>query len=75
MDWPCRSIVCLDAHLPRHGGEGSGPWTFHRAETLTALRTGEGGGGVGNFQKFLAFPRFLFPLSSAETGFFVKGCL
>ena len=48
MDWPCRSLVSLDAHLPRPGGRGEELELSTGQETLTALRAGEGGGeGVG----------------------------
>ena len=64
MDWPCGILACLDAHLPRPGGRGKDLGLPTGQETLTALRTGEGGGegerkwegigrwgGSGNFYK------------------------
>ena len=48
MYWPFGILVCLDAHLPRPGGKGEELELPTGQETLTALRTGEGGGeGVG----------------------------
>ena len=50
MYWLFGILVCLNAHLPRLGGIGEDlelP-TGQFKETLTGLRTGEGGGeGVG----------------------------
>ena len=48
MYWLFGILVCLDAHLPRPGGRGEELELPTGQETLTALRTGEGGGeGVG----------------------------
>ena len=48
MYWLFGILVCLDAHLPRPGGRGEKLELPTGQETLTALRTGEGGGeGVG----------------------------
>ena len=48
MNWLFGSLVYLDAHLPRPGWSGEDLGVPTRQETLTALRTGEGGGeGVG----------------------------
>ena len=48
MYWLFGILVCLDAHLPRPGGSGEELELPTGQETLTALRTGEGGGeGVG----------------------------
>ena len=48
MYWLFGILVCLDAHLPRPGGLGEELELPTGQETLTALRTGEGGGeGVG----------------------------
>ena len=51
MYWLFGILVCLDAHLPRSGGSGEELELPTGQETLTALRTGEGGGegvrGVG----------------------------
>ena len=38
------TLVCLDAHFPRPGGRGEELELTTGQETLTALRTGEGGG-------------------------------
>ena len=46
MDWLFGILVCLDAHLPRPGGRGKELELPTGQETLTALRTGEGGEGV-----------------------------
>ena len=66
MYWLFGILVCLDAHLPRPGGRGEELELPTGQETLTALRTGEGGGegrewgewegierrgGSGNFYK------------------------
>ena len=45
MDWLCGSLVCLDAHLPRPGWRGEYLGLSTGQGTLTAFRTGEGGGG------------------------------
>ena len=43
--------VCLDTHLPGPGGRGKELELPTGQETLTALRTGEGGGeGVGEWE-------------------------
>ena len=48
MYWLFGILVCLDAHLPRPGGRGEELELPTSQETLTALRTGEGGGeGLG----------------------------
>ena len=48
MYWIFGILVCFDAHLPRSGGLGEELELPTGQETLTALRTGEGGGeGVG----------------------------
>ena len=48
MYWFFGILVYLDAHLPRPGGKGEELELPTGQETLTALRTGEGGGeGVG----------------------------
>ena len=48
MYWLFGILVCLDSHLPRPGGRGEDLELPTGQETLTALRTGEGGGeGVG----------------------------
>ena len=48
MYWLFGILVCLDAHLPRSGGSREELELPTEQETLTALRTGEGGGeGVG----------------------------
>ena len=47
MYWPFGFLVCLDAHLPRPGWRGEDLELPTGQETLTALRTGEGGEGVG----------------------------
>ena len=48
MYWLFGILVCLDDHLPRPGGSGKELELPTGQETLTALRTGEGGGeGVG----------------------------
>ena len=44
MYWLFGILVCLDAHLPRPGGRGEELELPTGQETLTALRTGEGGG-------------------------------
>ena len=45
MYWLFGILVCLDAHLPRPGGTGEElELPTGQEETLTALRTGEGGG-------------------------------
>ena len=44
MYWLLGILVCLDAHLPRPGGRGEELELPTGQETLTALRTGEGGG-------------------------------
>ena len=44
MYWLFGILVCLDAHLPRPGGSGEELELPTGQETLTALRTGEGGG-------------------------------
>ena len=53
MYWLFGILVCLDAHLPRPGGRGEELELPTGQETLTALRTGEGGGegvwGVGRY--------------------------
>ena len=53
MDWLFGILVCLDAHLPRPGGRWEDLELPTRQETLTALRTGEGGeegvGGMGGY--------------------------
>ena len=53
MYWIFGILVCLDAHLPRPGGSGEELEFPTGQDTLTALRTGEGGGegvgGVGGF--------------------------
>ena len=49
MYWLFGSLVCLDAHLFGAGGRGEELELPTGQETLTALRTGEGGGeGVGS---------------------------
>ena len=45
MYWLCGSLVCLDAHLPRTGWRGEDLGLPTGQGTLTALWTGEGGGG------------------------------
>ena len=46
-------LVSLDAHLPRPGGKGEELELPTGQETLTALRTGEGGGeGVGGIPSY-----------------------
>ena len=45
MYWLFGILVCLDAHLPRPGGRGEELELPTGQETLTALWTGEGGGG------------------------------
>ena len=53
MDWLFGTLVCLDAHLPRRGGRGEELELPTGQETLTALRTGEGGReGVGELGGF-----------------------
>ena len=48
MFWIFGILVSLDAHLPRPGGRGEELELPTGQETLTALRTAEGGGeGVG----------------------------
>ena len=48
MYWLCGNLVCLDPHLPRPGWKGQDLGLPTGQGTLTALRTGErGGGGVG----------------------------
>ena len=51
MYWLFGILVCLDAHLPRLGGRVEELELPTGQDTLTALRTGEGGGeewkGVG----------------------------
>ena len=48
MYWLFGILVCLGAHLPRPGGRREELELPTEQETLTALRTGEGGGeGVG----------------------------
>ena len=47
MYWLFGILVCLDAQLPRPGGRGEDLELPTGQETLTALRTGEGGEGVG----------------------------
>ena len=48
MYWLFGILVCLDAHFPRPGEWGEELELPTGQETLTALRTGEeGGGGVG----------------------------
>ena len=51
MYWFFGILVCLHAHLPRPVGRGEELELPTGQETLTALRTGEGGregvGGVG----------------------------
>ena len=53
MYWLFGILVCLDAHLPRPGGRREKLELPTGQETLTALRTGEGGGeglgGVGGY--------------------------
>ena len=44
MYWLFGILVWLDAHLPRPGGRGEELELPIGQETLTALRTGEGGG-------------------------------
>ena len=44
MYWLFGILVWLDAHLPRPGGRGEELELPTGQETLTALRTGEGGG-------------------------------
>ena len=44
MYWLFGILVYLDAHLPRPGGKGVELELPTVQETLTALRTGEGGG-------------------------------
>ena len=44
MYWLFGILVCLDAHLPRPGGRGEELELPTGLKTLTALRTGEGGG-------------------------------
>ena len=44
MYWLFGILVCLDAHLPRPGGRGEELELPTGQETLTVLRTGEGGG-------------------------------
>ena len=44
MYWLFGILVCLDAHLPRPGGREEELELPTGQETLTALRTGEGGG-------------------------------
>ena len=55
MYWLFGILVCLDAHLPRPGGRGEELELPTGQETLTALRTGEGGEerveGVGGYCK------------------------
>ena len=49
MYWLFGILVWLDAHLPRPGGRGEELELPTGQKTLTALRTGEGGGeGVEN---------------------------
>ena len=51
MNWLFGILICLDAHLPRPGGRGEELELPTGQETLTALRTGEGGGeGVGEVE-------------------------
>ena len=45
MVWLFGILVCLYTHLPRPGGRGEELEFPIGQETLTALRTGEGGGG------------------------------
>ena len=53
MYWLFGILVCLDAHLPRPGGRGEELELPTGQETLTALRTGEGGGeGVGGMGRY-----------------------
>ena len=51
MYWLSGILVCLDTHLPRHGGRGEELELPTGQEALTALRDGVGGGeevgGVG----------------------------
>ena len=53
MYWLFGILVCLEAHLPGPGGRGKKLELPTEQETLTALRTGEGGGevlgGVGGY--------------------------
>ena len=53
MYWLFGILVCLDAHLPGPGGRGEELELPTGQETLTALRTEEGGGervgGVGGY--------------------------
>ena len=53
MYWLSGILVCLDAHLSRPGGRGEELELPTGQETLTALRTGEGGGegvrGMGGY--------------------------
>ena len=49
MYWLFGILVCLDAHLPRPGGSGEELEFPTEQETLTALRTGEGVGGMGGY--------------------------
>ena len=64
MYWLFGILVCLDAQLPRPGGRGEELKLPTGHETLTALRTGEGGGkgewegvekrgGNGNFYNLI----------------------
>ena len=52
MYWLFGILVWLDAHLPRPGGRGEELELPTGQETLSALRTGEGGGeGVGGSRR------------------------
>ena len=54
MYWLFGILVCLDAHIPRPGGRAEDLELPTGQETLTALRTGEGGGeGVGGNGRIL----------------------
>ena len=60
MYWLSGLLVCLDGHLPRPGGTGEELELPTGQETLTALRTGEGGGeGVGGVTSIILFKEYL----------------
>ena len=51
MYWLFGILVCLDAQFPRPGATGEELEFPTGQETLTALKTGEGGGeGVGEWE-------------------------